>query len=112
MNDPTRQRALFETMLDALRDPQQKQVVRCQLARLSAKAGDMQSASTWFGACDPSPPDLQADTAYRVTYATLATLRGEFRNVLAALGPNPASIQVALPSRLQIDVTRANAIER
>ena len=110
--DPQRQRALFESTLEALREPSQKQVVRCQLARSSAKAGDMPSAQTWFGACDPRPTDLQADTAYRVTYAYLATTHGDFRNVLAALGPAPGSVPVAMPSRLQVDVLRANAIEK
>lgn len=110
--DLQRQRALFESALDALRDPAQKQVIRCNLARASAKVGDMESAKVWFGACDPSSADLQADTAYRVTYAYLATAHNDFRNVLAALGPAPGSIPVALPSRLQICVLRANAIEK
>ena len=110
--DPHRQRALYESTLEAVRDPAQKQVIRCLLARTSAKAGDMQSAATWFGACDPRPADLQADTAYRVTYAYLATSHGEFQNVLAALGPTPGSVPIALPSRLQVDVIRANAIEK
>ncbi len=111
-NDPTRQRALFESTLEALREPTQKQVVRCQLARSSAKAGDLRSAGTWFAACDPASPDLQADTAYRVTYAYLATQHGDFRNVLAALGNAPTAIPIALPSRLQVDVIRANAYEK
>ena len=110
--DLQRQRALFESTLDALRDPSQKQVIRCNLARSSARAGDMQSAQVWFGACDPRSADLQADTAYRVTYAYLATAHGDFRSVLGALGPAPESVPVALPSRLQIAVLRANAIER
>ncbi len=110
--DPYRQRALFESALEALRDPSQKQVIRCQLARSSAKAGDMQSARTWFGGCDPSSPDLQADTAYRVTYAYLASSFNDFQNVLVALGPAPGSIPVALPSRLMVDVLRASAIEK
>lgn len=110
--DPQRQRALFESTLDALRDPSQKQVIRCNLARSSARAGDMQSAQVWFAACDPRPSDLQADTAYRVTYAYLATQHNDFRNVLGALGPAPNAVPVALPSRLQIAVLRANAIEK
>ena len=69
---------------------------------LSARAGDVRSAQVWFAACDPRSADLQADTAYRVTYASLATLHGDFRNVLGALGPAPGSIPVALPSRLQV----------
>jgi hypothetical protein len=110
--DLQRQRALLESTLDALRDPAQKQVIRCNLARSSVRAGDLHSAQVWFGACDPCSADLHADTAYRVTYAFLATRHGDFRNVLAALGPTPGSIPVALPSRLQIGVLRANAIER
>lgn len=110
--DPQRQRAVFETVLDALREPSQKQVIRCNLARAAAKAGDMQSAQTWFAACDPNPSDLQADTAYRVTFAYLATSYGHLQNVMAALGPSPQSVPVATPSRLQIDVLRANAIEK
>jgi hypothetical protein len=111
-NDPPRRRALLESTLDALREPAQKQVIRCQLARAAAESGDMQSARTWFAACDPSTPDLQADTAYRVTFAALATLFNDFRNVLAALGPAPGSIPTASPSRLMIDVLRANAYEK
>lgn len=110
--DAHRQRAVFETVLDALREPAHKQVIRCQLARAALKAGDMRSAQTWFGACDPSPADLQADTAYRTTFATLATAYADFRNVLAALGPNPGSVPIALVYQLQIDVLRANAIEK
>lgn len=110
--DPQRQRALFESTLEALRDPSQKQVIRCSLARSSARAGDMQSAQAWFAACDPRAADLQADTAYRVTYAYLATMHGDLRSVLAALGPAPGTVPVALPSRLQVGVIRANAIER
>lgn len=110
--DPQRQRALFESTLDSLRDPSQKQVIRCNLARSSARAGDMHSAQVWFAACDPRSADLQADTAYRTTYAHLATSHGDFRSVLGALGPAPGSIPVALPSRLQLCVLRANAIEK
>lgn len=110
--DFQRQRALFESTLDALGVPAQKQVIRCNLARSSARAGDMQSAQIWFAACDPRSPDLQADTAYRVTYAYLATAHGDMRNVLAALGPAPDSVPIALPSRLQAAVLRANAIEK
>lgn len=110
--DAQRQRALFESTLDALRDPAQKQVLRCHLARLALRAGDPASARAWFAACDASSPDLQADTAYRVTYAHLATAHGDFANVLAALGATPSSIAVAMPSRLQVAVLRANAVER
>jgi DNA-directed RNA polymerase subunit RPC12/RpoP len=110
--DDQRQRAVVETVLDALREPSQKQVIRCQLARSALKAGDMQSAQTWFAACDPSPADLLADSAYRVTFAAIHTAYGNFPNVLAALGPAPGSVPMALTYQLQAEVLRANAIER
>lgn len=110
--DPARQRALYESTLDQMRAPHQKQVVRGLLSRAALKAGDLASAKTWFAACDAHSADLQADTAYRLTYACLATAHNDFRNVLAALGPNPQAVPVALPSRLMIDVYRANAHEK
>jgi hypothetical protein len=111
-NDAQRRRALYESTLDALRDPAQRQVIRGLLARSSAKDGDMASARTWFATCDARSADLQADTAYRTTYAILATMANDFANVLAALGPAPNSVPVALPSRLMVDVIRANAVEK
>ncbi|MBX3206173.1 MAG: hypothetical protein KF764_13970 [Labilithrix sp.] len=112
VEDLPRQRALLESTLDALRAPSQKQVIRCSLARASARVGDLASAQTWFAACDPRSADLQADTAYRMTHATLATARGDFRSALAALGPSPIAVPIALPSRLHAGVLRANALEK
>lgn len=110
--DPARQRALSETTLEALRDSSQRQVIRCQLARLALRGGDLASARSWFGACDPRAAELQADTAYRLTYAHLTTAARAFDDVLVALGPTPSSVPVALPSRLPAAVLRANALER
>lgn len=111
-NDEHRRRALYESTLDALRDPAQKQVIRGLLARSAAKDGDTESARTWFATCDSRSADLQADTAYRTTYAVLATMANDFANVLAALGPAPNSVPVALTSKLMLDVVRANALEK
>lgn len=111
-NDRVRQRALLESTLEALPSPPHKQVIRCQIARAAAVVGDLQAAQTWFGACDPNSADLLADTAYRFTYAVLATSRGDFRAVLSALGPARGSVPIATTYNLICDVYRANAVER
>lgn len=51
---------------------------------------DMHSAQVWFEACDPCSADLHADTAYRVTYAFLATSHRDFQGI-ATLTREPSS---------------------
>jgi hypothetical protein len=110
--DEVRQRALFETALDVLPNPNHKQVMRCNLARAAIKAGDLAAAQVWMASCNPTPVDLEADTAYRGTFAAMATARNDFQNVLAALGPTVGAVPLALPMQILCDVYRANAIEK
>jgi hypothetical protein len=109
--DEVRQRAIYETALDILPNPNHKQVMRCNLARAAIKAGDLAAAQVWMASCNPTPVDLEADTAYRGTYAAMATARGDFQNVLAALGPTVGAVPLALPMQVLCNVYRANAIE-
>ncbi len=111
-NDEVRQRALFETALDLLPNPNHKQVMRCNLARAAIKAGDLAAAQVWMASCNPTPVDLEADSAYRATYAAMATARNEFQNVLAALGPTNNAVPLVAPIQILCDVYRANAIEK
>ena len=111
-NDSVRQRAIFETSLELLPNPNHKQVMRCNLARAAIRAGDLASAQACIAACNPAPVDLEADTAYRVTYVALATSHNDFRNVLAALGPNVGAVPLALTVQVLCNVYRANAIEK
>jgi hypothetical protein len=111
-NDETRQRAIFETALELLPNPNHKQVMRCNLARAAIKAGDLAAGQAWMASCNPTPVDLEADSAYRATYAAMATARNDFQNVLAALGPNVGAVPLALPLQVLCNVYRANAIEK
>jgi hypothetical protein len=111
-HDEVRQRAIFETALDVLPNPNHKQVMRCNLARAAIKAGDLAAGQQWMAACNPTPVDLEADTAYRGTFAAMATARNDFQNVLAALGPHVNAVPLALPMQVLCNVYRANAIEK
>jgi hypothetical protein len=111
-NDEVRQRALFETALDVLPNPNHKQVMRCNLARAAIKAGDLAAGEVWMASCNPTPVDLEADSAYRATYAAMATARGHFQNVLAALGPTVNAVPLVSPIQVLCNVYRANAIEK
>jgi hypothetical protein len=65
-----------------------------------------------MASCNPTPVDLEADSAYRATYAAIATARGELQNVLAALGPTVNAVPLVAPIQILCDVYRANAIEK
>jgi hypothetical protein len=111
-NDELRQRALFETALDVLPNPNHKQVMRCNLARAAIKAGDLAAGQVWMASCNPTPVDLEADSAYRATYAAMSTARGEFQNVVAALGPHVNAVPLVPPIQVLCNVYRANALEK
>jgi hypothetical protein len=111
-NDELRQRALFETALDVLPNPNHKQVMRCNLARAAIKAGDLTAGQAWMASCNPTPVDIEADSAYRTTYAAMATARNDFQSVLAALGPNVGAVPLVLPVVVLCNVYRANAMEK
>jgi hypothetical protein len=111
-NDELRQRAVFETALEVLPNPNHKQVMRCNLARAAIKAGDLAAGQVWMASCNATPVDLEADSAYRVTYAAMATARNDFPNVVAALGPSVNAVPLVPPIQILCNVYRANALEK
>jgi hypothetical protein len=110
--DHPRRRALLETSLETLRFPRHRQVLRALLANAAAKEGDLESAERWLAPCDPRSEDLEADSAFRLAHAYLASHRGAFDRVLALLGAQDG----AYPFHDAFDplaaVLRANALER
>jgi hypothetical protein len=110
--DNVRRRSLFESAMEALPSPFGKQVMRGQLARAAVAEGDLEAGRVWLAALDPNSPDVEADTAYRLTYACLATAYGDFPNVITVLGPERNSIPVVWTNGMLVDVYRANAVEK
>src|SRR5262249_49317305 len=92
--------------------PRHRQFIRGALCRAAAKAGDPNAAEAWLAPCDPQPEDLLSDTAYRASFAYLASARGQFDAVLQTLGARTDAFPVFFAQRVFCHVLRANAFEK
>jgi DNA-directed RNA polymerase subunit RPC12/RpoP len=110
--DHVRQRAVIESATEVLSLPGYKLSLRCQLARLAARTGDLAAAEDWLALVDPASESLDVDSEYRCARAQIATARGDFHEVLRQLGSNALEIPIADSLDLLAGVLRANAFER
>ncbi len=110
--DRVRVRAFWESTLEASHGPRQRQFSRGSLCRLSVNDGDLAAATQWLRPCDPQPGDLCSDSTYRLSYAFITTVQGQFDNVLLALGQTANELPWFFSLRLLATAVRANAIER
>jgi hypothetical protein len=62
--------------------------------------------------CDPASDDLQTDSAYRASYALIATARGNYQGVLQLLGQTPADVPILDAMDGLCAIIRANAWEK
>jgi tetratricopeptide (TPR) repeat protein len=111
-NDLVRQRAMFESALDAFTLPRHRQTMRCYLARAAAKQGDLQGAEAWLAPCDAFSDDLGSDSEHRFSRALIDTFNGNFQRVLEVLGSAPEAVPIQDAMDDVCAVFRANALER
>jgi hypothetical protein len=110
--DTSRQRAVLESSLEALRLPRHRQALRCVLSRLACRSGDVAAAEAWLAPCDPASDDIEMDTPYRFSRAVLATAKSDWPGVLAALGRGPIDVPILGALDTVCVAFRANAVER
>ncbi len=110
--DDTRVRALLEGALEALMLPRHRQGIRGHLARGAVRENDFASADQWLAGCDPNSEDLPADSAFRVSYAFLATARNQPAAVLSMLGAKFEDVPIDDSMDAVATVLRANAWEK
>ena len=106
------QRAMYESALEVFTLPRHRQMMRCYLARNAALEGDLQAAEHWITPCNPRSEDLQADSSYRVTRATIDTARGDWNSVINVLGREFHSVPIMDAMDPMAVVLRANAWEQ
>jgi hypothetical protein len=109
--DYLRLRAMYESALEAVELPRHKQVLRGFLSRTAASLGDLDAAERWLAPCDPFAHELDADGAYRLSRATLATAKGEWPAVLAWLGNTRDEVPIHDHYDALAVVLRAHALE-
>ncbi|MCA9591948.1 MAG: hypothetical protein KC776_01515 [Myxococcales bacterium] len=109
--DLPRARAMIEAALESVQLPRQRSILLGMMARMAARAGDVQSASAWLS-CFEATQDLESESELRVSTAVVATARGDFMAVLNAVGS--AFDQIAIQDALdpQAAIFRINALER
>jgi DNA-directed RNA polymerase subunit RPC12/RpoP len=110
--DLLRQRAMFESALDAMSLPRHRQIVRCSLARCAAKMGDLAGAEAWLAPCDPTSDDLECDSEYRCSRALIDTFSGNYQRVLQVLGNTAQEVPIQDAMDDLSIVFRANAWEK
>jgi DNA-directed RNA polymerase subunit RPC12/RpoP len=110
--DLLRQRAMHESVLDAVSLPRHRQVVRCALARCAAKLGDLAGAEAWLAPCDAASDDLECDSEYRCSRALVDTFAGNYQRVIQVLGQTPEDVPIQDAMDDLGTVFRANAWER
>jgi len=111
-NDVSRQRAVLESSLEALRLPRHRQALRCMLSRLACRSGDVAAAEHWLAPCDPASDDLEMDTPFRFSRALISTAQKNWQSVLQILGRGPQDVPILDASETVIVALRANAVEQ
>jgi hypothetical protein len=110
-SQPLLSQALSESALDAAVLPRHKQEQTGRLCRRSVAAGNRQRALGLLGLMNPAPPELDADSEYRVSAAMIATLDRDGQRVLALLGAQKDAIPIVDSMDPMASVLRANAYE-
>ncbi len=82
------------------------------LARNAALDGDAEAAEKWLEPCNPRSEDLESDSSYRVSRAEIATVRGNWDEVLSVLGTGISDVPIVSYLDGKAIVQRANALER
>ena len=93
--DGQSQRAFVETAIEILDDERYRQILRCLLARIAARNGDVASAAAWLSYGNPRSLDLEMDTAYRYAAATIAIVKDDATAVVDLLGITEGDIPLA-----------------
>ncbi len=97
--DHSRSRAVLETALDLLPRPEQRDIVRCRLARAALRVGDLAAFTAWMKDADPRSPRLEVDTEHRSSMALYFLHQRELAAILTLLGEDGAAVPLA-PSPL------------
>jgi len=109
--DQKRERALFESALNALSLPRHRQLMRGYLTRAAARQGDLAAAEAWLAPCDRQSDDLQMDSAYRYSRAYIDLLKGDWNAVGQGLGWNESDVPILDAMESMCVVMRAHALE-
>jgi uncharacterized Zn finger protein (UPF0148 family) len=109
--DRRRARALFEALLDVLRGPELRTLVRLAAAREAARCGEVENAEAWLARCDAACLAV-LDGDRRVTEAVIAQMKGRWDEMLRVLGERVGEVPFIKRNARLAAVLRAHALEQ
>lgn len=109
--DWTGHRAMLESAFEAFFLPRHRSSIAADLSCGAGRQDDLVGAASWLALCDPYSEDLHADSSYRFARAALARRKGDWRDVLAALGSRTGEVPIHDALLSTCTVTRAHALE-
>jgi DNA-directed RNA polymerase subunit RPC12/RpoP len=104
-------RALMESLLDDLRGPEIRDLVRLSIARDAARAGEIENAEAWLALCDSGSDVLDLDSERRITLAVIAEKKKDFPGMLRVLGARGGEVTFCSWLVPLATVLRAHALE-
>jgi hypothetical protein len=104
-------RALMESLLDVLRGPEIRDLMRLSIARDAARAGEIENAEAWIAQCDSGSDVLDLDSERRITRAVIAEKKKDYPEMLRVLGARGGEITFSSWLVPLATVLRAHALE-
>lgn len=86
------ERALYESALDLLSEPTDKQAILGWFCRSAASLKDFDSAEQWLNLMDPFSTGLESDSEYRLSMSYFLNLKGIYQPSLDIIGSNTDDI--------------------
>lgn len=105
-------RAVLERAVETVEDPGFRHLLYINLAGAAARAGELGAARSWIEKCDPAPPDIMLDSAYRVGLASVLVREGDVAQTLALVGAKVGDVPEAHQYRMMFALYRIHAHEQ
>jgi hypothetical protein len=96
LNEAARARPWVEQALDVVSDPALRNLALIQLSTTARRAGAIDAAEQWLGACAPQPVDVEVDSAWRVQRCLLLADRDGWQEVTQTLGESMDDVPASL----------------
>ncbi len=105
-------RALIETTVEAVPNPDVKQKLLSNVVIGAVRAGQLKDAQAWLERMDPKSRSLDADSSFRLSTAVLAAANRDYAKVLEALGRAYNDIPIHSSSGGMVATLRGDALEK
>lgn len=109
--DGRRSRAVLEDAVELCHDPRHRHILRCEVARDAARAGDPVAARDWLRVCTERADELEMDSAFRIASAHLTIAERKLGEVAVILGAEGGDMPIHDAYDAEASLLRGHASE-